>query len=334
MTNAVQPSQMPSAAAAAKEKTAEVVETLHQALQPSAKRMIGDFIKLHSTLRRQEASLKKLQDAAVQPNSARIKFEITGSKRVSEMTEFKTLQAETKTFIDEVQAALKQKIVQAAEFEIKATKQAIAVHLLDCIINLSKFKLTEASAADVRLDYVLRFGVDAAAVVKTAALIHAEAETPEEVRLALCARLGVAEDTQPSQMNGFVNIAMSAENADLVKQLFADVMDAYDGGERDRLKHVRLTKMVRGMGQEKANIDAMEVIAEEPTVAPATVQSIVDNAVRTSVQKQTASLRKLLSHPKGKGVALQAPRSPPRRRRSKHNQRSRRARRMGPQSQS
>ena len=65
--------------------------------------------------------------------------------------------------------------------------------------------------------------------------------------------------------------------------------------------------MVRGMGQEKSNIDAMEVIAEEPTVTPATVQSIVDNAVRTSVQKQTASLRKLLSHPKGKGGGTPSP---------------------------
>ena len=97
-----QQDKIPTAASAAKDSIAASVETLHQALRPIASKMAADVISLYATFVLQDAAHKRLSDSPdVIPHSARISFEITGSKRVSEVPEFVALQAETKTKVDE-----------------------------------------------------------------------------------------------------------------------------------------------------------------------------------------------------------------------------------------
>ena len=93
MTDRAQPIQPKSATQAAKLKIAEHVETLHEALRPYASKKAKEFFSLFASQAQYNGTVKKLSDDSFIPHSARFKFELVGSKRVTEGAEFAALKA-------------------------------------------------------------------------------------------------------------------------------------------------------------------------------------------------------------------------------------------------
>ena len=106
MADPAPPNRPKSATQAAKMKITEAVKTLHEALRPYANKKAREFFSLFASQAQYDGTVKKLSSDNFIPHSARFKFELVGSKRVSEGAEFAALKAESATIVKEMQSQL------------------------------------------------------------------------------------------------------------------------------------------------------------------------------------------------------------------------------------
>ena len=108
--------------------------SLHPLIAPDVEKLGKEHLLLLSKKNHLDKANKRLVDDKDHiPSSARIKFELSVSDRVKEMSEYKTLQENTIDVIQEAHLGLKTQIIAASKLEIKAIKITIAHHLIKSI---------------------------------------------------------------------------------------------------------------------------------------------------------------------------------------------------------
>jgi hypothetical protein len=115
------------------------VASLQTNLATIIEKLGKEHIRLLSHLDTKKAILKKLNDNTdFIPSSARIKFQITGSKRTEQRPEFITLVEETSVMVNRYRTELRAQVIKALTIEITTIEDEVREHLLKAIRLITK----------------------------------------------------------------------------------------------------------------------------------------------------------------------------------------------------
>ena len=97
------------------------------------------YMKILLKLQSKEAMLKKLNEIDSKiTSSARIKFDIKGSKNARATEDFKQLETDTERIVEEIQKKLKQQIILVMQIEIKTLKKELVDNLCQSLRLISQ----------------------------------------------------------------------------------------------------------------------------------------------------------------------------------------------------
>ena len=111
--------------AAATEVLKNHIALLHPSIRETITRLGTSYIKLYGDTLKKSAYVNKLtEDIEYIPASARLGFKITGSRRVKDTTDFKTLHDECENMVTESQKNLRNLTHRSAMLETKCSAKA------------------------------------------------------------------------------------------------------------------------------------------------------------------------------------------------------------------
>lgn len=223
------------------------------------------------------------------PRSARVSFELTGSRLVTGQAEFTALAAATTELVSTFQTELKAHIVAVANLELTALKKELATVVVTAVVTFATVYLLSTTGKPAIADDLCLYVTQALrTVVRLSVLTLTDPE-----RAALFTEL--SGFTVPPNM-GTVAAVDHTANAPLqqflshCKALFVDPSTAYDAAEEANalaLAAHNFTTLTIGGTTTAAAAAALD---DEPTITSAQMESLVN----ASVKKATATLRSQL----------------------------------------
>jgi hypothetical protein len=124
-------------------------------LQPQLAIIVEKLGKEHILLLSKKDNVKRTHQRMIDnedfiPRSARIQFDLKGSKRAIELPEYKQLAEETSDLVADFTKNLKTQIIKAAAIEIKAAENELRYHLSKCVrIITSAFLINKNDTSNV-----------------------------------------------------------------------------------------------------------------------------------------------------------------------------------------
>ena len=289
MADHVQSDQPKSATQAAKLKIAEAVETLHEALRPYDGKKAREFFSLFASQAQYDGTAKKLRDDSFIPHSARFKFELIGSKRVSEGAEFAALKAESTAIVKELQSKLRDKVRAAAELEGKALRKAASKTIFDATIKMAEAFLLENSATVVEKKELFALSLAVLSSTEIMSIVRPLCDDVQVLETELGKAIGC--EGKPAQLLGkkFMLVSRLVRTQ---KALFLKPGLAYASYIEAAQMKSRLTKLMKETAQTEANNEVMKLIDTEASATPKTIETIVEQKVKQALAKQTKQLSK------------------------------------------
>ena len=298
-----------SATQAAKLKIAEAVETLHETLRPYASKKARDFFSKFASQDQFDGTVKKIRDDGFIPHSARFKFELVGSKRVSEGAEFAALKAESAAIVKEFQLKLSDKVRAAAELEGKSQRKEASKIVFDATIKMAEAFLLECSTTVVEKRDLLSLSLSVLSSDEILSIVKPLCVDVQVLETEL--RKAIGCEGKPTQLLGKKHALVSGLTV-TIKALFLEPGLAYAEYINEEKMKSRLAKLMKETAQTEANNDVMEIIDSEVSATPKTIEKIVEEKVKQALAKHTKQLGKQNHSLKELGVPTkEGPGTPP-----------------------
>ena len=298
MADPAQDNQPKSATQAAKQKIAEAVATLHEALRPFANKKAREFFSYYASQEQYNGTVKKLSDDGFIPHSTRFKFELVGSKRVSEGAEFATLKAESTAIVKEFQLKLRDKIRSAADLEGKALRKVASKTMIDATVKMAEAFLTEYSAAVVDKKELLALSLSVLSSDELMGVVRPWCDDVPALKTELKNVIGC--EGNPAQLIGAKHLLVSRLRK-AIYALFIKPGMAYGVYIEAEKKKSRLTNLMKETAQTEANAAVMELTDAEASATPDTIERIVEKKVKQALAKHTKQFGKHESSLKEQG---------------------------------
>jgi hypothetical protein len=280
------------------------------------KKIADTFIEAHSFLRTKEKTLAELNIPTSLPRSVRLGFKLQASPmQLQETAAFKALDAACNTYILEVKHQLKDYIKQLATLELNCATENRLTIFISAVVNITQmfflerngthlspsnlhsycvYTLQQCQLEDGLLGGMILVENDYAAILSNRTGFTPVATTPVTTT-PLATTLPTATTTTPS-------IAVDASYLAIYTVCISVLLrpcHAFDQTEHEQTKLVNIRTFATTVFSEAATTATLEILESEPSAAPDTIASIIDQSVSKSVDKSvdksvSKSFQKLL----------------------------------------
>lgn len=137
---------------AAKKLISEAVASQHDATKPMLSMRANEYLDLYETLVKQQVNLEKMNRDGFVARSLQFKFELVGSKRISNDAAFKELRDLASETLSACKTSIMGNLCSAVELDIAAIKKLLVDHLahsIDILVDLEKTQLPGLSTEEL-----------------------------------------------------------------------------------------------------------------------------------------------------------------------------------------
>jgi hypothetical protein len=280
------PSVTPSSAA--HDRVVSAIVSLPDPIKQLAEHWCAKINTAHAKHQRQTKNLTKISaDPEFIPRSARVKFELTGSKLATGQDEFKALVTDAKKLVSDFQTGMKKVIVKAAEVECSLLNKERSDTIISAVVQFTEAFLLAKTGKPATPKDLIYLCTAAFGKVRP----YLDALTCDTVSHQLIAET-IKEDpnlvfTDEAPCFLHVSPVPVTEFTNFCEQLFVAPLQAYDKTVKDLDVNATVKDLIELRIRGTATSTTAMALDDEPTMTSAQVESLI----QASIKKQTEPLR-------------------------------------------
>ena len=261
-----------------------IVASLALPTQQLANHWSVNIITLHSKIKQQEKTLLPFSNPDFIPRSARVAFHLGGSKQVTGLAEHTALVTATSTLVTTFQKAIRDKIVAVANLELSALQKAKETAIAEAVVTYAHiFHLADCGVAPTTMEHYT-YVKPVLAVARGTGTISLSAAAITQLLLD---KIGVAPARSDASYT--INTVFAANCTNLFYQpskVFDDAIHAANCAAAARA-------FAEQSLSDRISTATSMVIDDEPTVNPASLNSLIDKAVKKQTKELAATVGRL-----------------------------------------
>jgi hypothetical protein len=270
----------------ARKHISSIVASLALPTQQLANHWGVRIISLHSKIKQQEKTLLPFTNPDFIPRSARVAFQLGGSKQVTGLADYTALVTDTSTLVTDFQKAIRDKIVAVANLELSVSKEAKATAIVEAVVTYAHlFHLAECGLAPTTLEhYTYVLPVLAAARARA---LGSTCLSDEAIQKLLLEQIGAAPNRS---VESYTINSIFAANC---SELFYEPSKVFDSAIHTANCAAAARLFADRSLNDRVSIDTSIVLDAEPTVAPASLDSLIQQAVKKHTKALTSTIGRL-----------------------------------------